>query len=134
MNNLDNTEQFQLGGPERVRAFGPGEGTGDTGFVASIELRYLPPEEWFGRISRELVFSTFYDIGTIRFRHQPTTLDLQQTDFVNRSTLSGIGIGAVWDRPRDFSARLSLSFPISGKAVNDVRKVPRIYFTANKSF
>ncbi|MEO8523107.1 MAG: ShlB/FhaC/HecB family hemolysin secretion/activation protein [Caldimonas sp.] len=134
LNNLDNTEQFQLGGPERVRAFGPGEGTGDTGFVASIELRYLPPEEWFGRISRELVFSTFVDIGTIRFRHEPTALDLQQTAFVNRSTLSGVGIGAVWDRPRDFSARLSLAFPISGEAVNDVRKSPRIYFTANKSF
>ena len=134
LNNLDNTEQFQLGGPERVRAFGPGEGTGDTGAVASIELRYLPPEEWFGRLSRELVFSTFFDIGTIRFRHQPTTLDLQPANFVNRSTLSGVGIGAVWDRPRDFSARLSLSFPISGVAVNDVRKSPRIYFTANKSF
>ena len=134
LNNLDHTEQFQLGGPERVRAFGPGEGTGDTGAVASIELRYLPPEEWFGRLSRELVFSTFFDIGTIRFRHQPTTLDLQPANFVNRSTLSGVGIGAVWDRPRDFSARLSLSFPISGVAVNDVRKSPRIYFTANKSF
>ena len=132
--NLDNTEQFQLGGPDRVRAFGPGEGTGDSGVVASIELRYLPPEEWFGRISRELVFSAFYDIGTIRFRHKPTDQDLQQEDFVNRSTLQGVGIGAVWDRPRDFSARLSLAFPISGKAVNDVKKTPRIYFIANKTF
>ena len=134
LNNLDNTEQFQLGGPDRVRAFGPGEGTGDTGVVGSIELRYLPPEEWFGRISRELVFSTFFDVGTIRFRHQPTIIDMQQTGFVNSSTLTGIGIGAVWDRPRDFSARLSLAFPISGEAKNDVRKSPRIYFLANKSF
>jgi hemolysin activation/secretion protein len=133
--NLDNTEQFQLGGPDRVRAFAPGEATGDSGLVGSIELRYLPPEEWFGRISRELVFSTFYDIGTIRFRHEPTTLDLQQASFVNRSTLSGVGIGAVWDRPRDFSARISLSWEVSGEAKNDtVRKSPRIYFIANKSF
>ncbi len=134
LNNLDNTEQFQLGGPDRVRAFGPGEGTGDTGVVASIELRYLPPEEWFGRISRELVFSAFFDVGTIRFRHKPTGLDLQQPTFVNSSTLSGAGIGAVWDRPHDFSARLSLAFPISGVAVNDVKKSPRIYLIANKSF
>ena len=69
INNLDSTEQFQLGGPDRVRAFGPGEGTGDSGVVGSLELRYLPPEEWFGRISRELVFSTFYDYGSIRYRH-----------------------------------------------------------------
>jgi len=132
--NLDSTEQFQLGGPDRVRAFAPGEGTGDTGLVASLELRYLPPEEWFGRISRELVFSGFFDVGTIQFRHKPTDLDLQQETFSNRSTLTGIGIGAVWDRPHDFSARLSLAWPISGEAVNDVKKSPRIYFLANKTF
>ncbi|MGZ5266030.1 MAG: ShlB/FhaC/HecB family hemolysin secretion/activation protein [Caldimonas sp.] len=134
LDNLDNTEQFQLGGPDRVRAFGPGEGTGDTGLVASIELRLLPPEQWLGRLSREFVFSTFYDIGTIRFRHKPTLLDTQQEGFVNRSTLSGFGFGAVWDRPKDFSMRLSLAWAISGKAVNDELKKPRIYFIANKSF
>ena len=134
LDNLDNTEQFQLGGPERVRAFGPGEGTGDTGFVGSIELRFLPPEDWFGRLSRELVFSAFADVGSVRFRHKPTDLDLQQESFNNRSTLTGIGIGAVWDRPRDFSARLSLAFPTSGEAKNDTKKSPRIYFIANKTF
>lgn len=135
INNLDSTEQFELGGPDRVRAFAPGEGTGDTGLVASVELRYLPPEAWFGRISRELVFSTFYDVGTIRFRHDPTSAIVANPDFINRSTLSGFGIGAVWDRPRDFSARLSLAWPISGQAVNDpVVKKPRIYLVANKSF
>ena len=134
LNNLDSTEQFQLGGPDRVRAFGPGEGTGDSGVVASLELRYLPPEEWFGRISRELVFSTFYDVGTIRFRHDPAGAITANPDFVNRSTLTGAGIGAVWDRPRDFAVRLSLAFPISGEAVNDTRKSPRIYLIANKSF
>ncbi len=132
--NLDSTEQFQLGGPDRVRAFAPGEGTGDTGLVGSIELRYLPPEEWFGRISRELVFSSFFDVGTIKFRHKPIDADLQQEEFKNRSTLTGVGIGAVWDRPRDFSARLSLAWPISGEAVNDTKKSPRIYFLANKTF
>jgi hemolysin activation/secretion protein len=48
--------------------------------------------------------------------------------------LTGVGIGAVWDRPRDFSARLSLAWPISGEAVNDTKKSPRIYFLANKTF
>ncbi len=134
INNLDSTEQFQLGGPDRVRAFGPGEGTGDSGLVGSLEMRFLPPDAWFGRLSREFVFSAFYDVGTIRFRHTPTPLDLQNGSFVNRSTLSGAGIGAVWDRPRDFAVRLSLAFPISGEAVNDTRKSPRIYLIANKSF
>ena len=47
---------------------------------------------------------------------------------------AGFGIGAVWDRPHDFAARLSLSWPLSGEAKNDVLKKPRIYFIANKSF
>jgi hemolysin activation/secretion protein len=102
--------------------------------VASLELRYLPPEEWFGRISRELVFSAFYDIGTIRFRHDPTNSLIAQPDFVNRSTLTGVGFGAVWDRPRDFALRLSLAWPLSGNAVNDELKKPRIYFIGNKLF
>ena len=90
--------------------------------------------QWFGRISRELVFSGFFDVGTIKFRHKPTDLDLQQEGFTNRSTLTGIGIGAVWDRPRDFSARISVAFPLSGEAINDTKKSPRIYFLANKTF
>ena len=46
----------------------------------------------------------------------------------------GHGFGAVWDRPRDFSARLSVAFPLSGEAINDTKKSPRIYFLANKTF
>jgi hemolysin activation/secretion protein len=134
IDNLDSTEQFQLGGPDRVRAFGPGEGTGDSGLVGSIEMRFLPPDAWFGRLSREFVFSVFYDYGAIRFRHDPTQTLVAQPGFDNRASLSGAGIGAVWDRPHDFSARLSLAFPISGVAVNDTRKSPRIYLIANKSF
>ena len=134
LNNLDSTEQFQLGGPDRVRAFGPGEGTGDSGGVFSLELRFLPPEEWLGRISREFVFSAFYDIGIVRFRHDPSREFASQENFVNRSTLTGLGIGAVWDRPRDFAVRLSLAWPISGEAKNDELKKPRIYLIANKSF
>lgn len=136
--NLDNTEQFQLGGPDRVRAFAPGEGTGDAGTVASIELRFLPPEEWFGsygRIAREVVLSTFFDVGAITFRHDATRQRISSPTFENSKTLSGWGLGAVWDRPRDFALRLYLAFPVSGTAVNDpVVKRPRIYATANKSF
>jgi len=134
LQNLDPTEQFQLGGPDRVRAFGPGEGTGDTGLIGSIELRFLPPEAWVGRIARELVFSTFLDVGTIRFRHDPAKTLAAQPDFVNRATLSGIGIGAVWDRPNNFSMRLSLAWQTSGEAVTEPKKSPRAYLLANKSF
>jgi hemolysin activation/secretion protein len=135
LKNLDSTEQFQLGGPDRVRAFAPGEGTGDSGAVLSLELRLLPPERWFGRIAREMVFSAFYDAGTVEPRHDPTQQLLTKPDFANRISLSGWGLGAVWDRSRDFAVRLYLAWPVRGTAVNDpvVRK-PRVYLTANKTF
>lgn len=133
--NLDSSAQFQLGGPDRVRAFAPGEGTGDTGLVLSLELRFLPPDEWFGRVSRELVFSAFYDAGRVRFRDTPLPTAPGDEPVANTATLSGWGVGAVWDRPRDFAVRAYLAWPGSGVAVNDpvVRK-PRIYLTASKTF
>lgn len=133
--NLDSSEQFQLGGPDRVRAFAPGEGTGDTGIVLSLELRLLPPEDWFGRVARELVFSVFYDTGRVKFRDTPAATAPGDDPVANTSTLSGWGIGAVWDRPRDFALRAYLAWPSSGVAVNDtVVKKPRVYLTANKVF
>ncbi|MDE2397898.1 MAG: ShlB/FhaC/HecB family hemolysin secretion/activation protein, partial [Burkholderiales bacterium] len=62
--NLDTTEQTRIGGPEGVRAFAPGEGTGDEGDILSLELRLLPPERWLGRSAREMVASVFYDVGS----------------------------------------------------------------------
>lgn len=133
--NLDSTEQFQLGGPDRVRAFAPGEGNGDEGLLVSLELRLLPPDTWFGRVSREIVFSTFVDVGRIKQRDDPTQALTADPAFVNSKTLTGWGFGAVWDRPRDFAVRAYFGFPIKGTAVNDpVEKKPRVYATASKSF
>jgi hemolysin activation/secretion protein len=133
--NLDSTEQFQLGGAGGVRAFAPGEGTADSGAVLSVELRLLPPEAWFGRISREIVFSAFIDAGWAKLRHDPATEVITNPAFDNTVSLSGFGFGGVWDRSHDFAVRLYLAWPISGTPVNDpVQKRPRILLTANKTF
>ena len=89
LNNLDTTEQFRLGGPDGVRAFAPGEGTGDAGALLTAELRLLPPEDWLGRLSREVVFSLFYDRGQVRFRHDPSRNTSGNT--VNSASFSGCG-------------------------------------------
>ena len=134
-NNLDSSEQFQLGGPDHVRAYAPGEGTGDQGEVLSLELRFLPPEDWLGRIARELVFSAFYDIGSIRLRHDPGSQQISNPAFANPASLSGAGFGAVWDRARNFAFRLYLAWPLTGTATSDPAvKKPRAYFTATKAF
>ena len=129
--NLDNVAQFQLGGADRVRAFAPGEGTGDEGVAVTAELRFLPPERWFGRIAREMVFSAFIDAGRVRFRHRPSPIVTSR----NAASLAGCGVGAIWDRPNDFALRAYLAWPLEGEAKNDpVVKKPRAYITATKHF
>ena len=125
--NLDSTEQFRAGGPDGVRAFGPGEGTGDSGIALSAELRWLPPEAWFGRWARELVMGAFIDGARIQYRHDPSLVNREAT-YVNSASLSGVGFSLVWARPAAYSLRISVSTPISGEAKSETNPMnPRVY-------
>lgn len=123
--NLDATQQFRLGGADGVRAFAPGELPGDSGYVASLELRWLPPTAWFGDLARELVFSVFYDAGEIRLRKDTSQ---RPPDFANTAHLAGAGIGLAWERPQNFNFRIYLAEPTQGDPTGDpVRRHPRVY-------
>ena len=133
MANLDTTEQFRLGGPEGVRAFATGEGTGDEGMVLSLEARLLPPEAWFGRISSELVASVFLDAGFVRYRHRLAQTNL--ASLANTGIFTGVGLGLSWVRPGEYALRFSLASPVSGTPRSDtVVKKPRLYLLATKFF
>ena len=133
LKNLDTTEQFRIGGPDGVRAFAPGEGTGDEGAVLSVELRLLPIEAWLGRMAREMVLSTFVDTGYVRYRHSPA-VDATGTH-KNTGMFTGAGIGLSWVQGTDYAMRFSLATPLSGTPRNDtlVRK-PRLFLSASKLF
>ncbi len=131
--NLDTTEQFRLGGPEGVRAFATGEGTGDEGMVLSLEARLLPPESWFGRISSELVASAFVDLGFVRYRHKLSPAAAGALP--NTGVFSGVGVGVSWVRPGEYAVRVSLSTPVSGTPRSDTLvRQPRLYLVATKFF
>ena len=131
--NLDISERFAVGGPLSVRAFAPGVASADTGHVVTAELRLLPPETWFGRFSRELVFSTFYDWGQAKYSHDP---DLRAAGLENTATLSAYGVGVVWDRPGDISLRVHLAWRGAGDQLVDSRErqQPRANAVLSKSF
>ena len=112
-NNLDTTEQFRLGGPDAVRAFAAGEGTGDSGVVATLELRLLPPEAWLGRLAREFVFSVFADTGYVQYRYRKRSDNLLNNE-ANHMLLSGAGMGLAWVRPGEYSLRLSVAQATGG--------------------
>lgn len=124
---LDTTEQFRLGGPDGVRAFAPGEATGDRGVLLTAELRLLPPEAWLGQRAREFVFALFYDIGRRSLRSGAP-------DDESR-TYAGAGLSVAWERPREWALRASLASPITGTPRGDPRvRDPRLYLQLTRQF
>jgi len=118
--NLDSSEEFYLGGPNGVRAYAQGEGTGDEGLLGTAELRWHTP-------LRGLTFSTFYDMGTVRVSKG---YDLKN----NHVTLRGWGIGAAYSNPGDWFARVDYARRIgldsSVSAKNNASG--RVWFMAGK--
>jgi len=83
-NNLDSSEQFGLGGVYGVRAYASGEANGDTGFVASAELRQT--------LHDTIQASLFYDLGWIK----KNTDSWSGSDVNNEYALDGVGLGLTW--------------------------------------
>lgn len=108
MNNLDSTEQFRAGGPDGLRGYGPGDGTGDSGTIVSAELRWLPPEAWFGRFARELVLGVFVDGARITLRKDASRIP-RDPSYVNTASLYDAGFSLVWARPAAYALRMSIA-------------------------
>lgn len=129
--NLDVNEQFRIGGPDAVRAFAPGEGSADSGEVATIELRLLPPESVFGRVARELVGSVFYDAGWVSFRHDRSQ---RPASFVNSASYGGAGLAVSWERPGQYALRASVAKPVHGVPTSDAPRSVRFYLQLTRAF
>jgi hemolysin activation/secretion protein len=122
--NLDTTEQFRIGGPDGVRAFASGEGTGDGGVIVTGELRWLPPTALLGRYARETVFALFGDAGEVVRRHNVSI----GSDGPNTARYAGAGVSVAWVRPGQYALRISVAHPVRGVARSDpVERDPRVY-------
>lgn len=73
--NLDSSQKFSLGGPQGVRAYPVYEGTGDQGWLGTVEARW----DFFEGAQASL----FYDIGWIQ--------QLNSTAHLNQAELEGMG-------------------------------------------
>lgn len=82
LDNLDSSEKFGLGGINGVRAYPSGEGFGDEGYLARLELRYA---------IKQFSPYVFYDAGTVKFNHD--RFDTSK----NRRSISGTGLGVRFD-------------------------------------
>ncbi len=125
LQNLDSTEQFRAGGPDGLRGFAPGDGTGDSGLMLSAELRWLPPEAWFGRWARELVMGVFVDAAHVTYRKDPTLIT-REASYVNSTSLSDLGFSLVWARPTAYALRMSIATPLGNPTVSETESASKL--------
>lgn len=77
--NLGSSEKFILGGATGVRAYPQGEGSGDEGWMANLELRHS--------FTKELQGTAFYDGGSVTINRNSFAAG------ENSRTLGGAGVG-----------------------------------------
>ncbi len=100
--NLSSAEKFSLGGPSGVRAYPVGEGSGDSGYLATVELRYNIPG--FKLMDGDVTVSGFYDKGHIRANENPLPNEPN-----NRRNISGYGLGLSLGKSGDFLLRTTIA-------------------------
>lgn len=119
--NLDSSESFSLGGAHAVRAYPSGEGNGDEGWLAQIELRYT-----LGRWTPYL----FYDEGRSVVNARSTA-----SSGNDRRHIAGGGIGVRYNHGGWNLDAVSAWRSRGGAAESDTRdRNPRIWLSASYAF
>lgn len=77
--NLNSSEKFGLGGANGVRAYPQGEGNGDEGWLANLEVRHS--------VMANLQAVAFYDIGAVGINHTAYSAA------ANARKIAGAGVG-----------------------------------------
>ncbi|HEY0563459.1 MAG TPA: ShlB/FhaC/HecB family hemolysin secretion/activation protein [Methylophilus sp.] len=119
--NLDSSEKFGLGGVNGVRAYPSGEGFGDEGAFAKVELSYVG----------NTLFNpyAFYDVGSVKINHN--TFD----DSKNRRSVSGTGFGVRLEKNK-WSGDASVAWRLSGgRPLSDTKnEVPMMWLGGKYKF
>jgi hemolysin activation/secretion protein len=124
--NLDSSEKFVLGGANGVRAYPQGEATGDSGYVATAELRYVLDAAKLPGVLRPFVF---VDAGAVTINENSFAAG------INRRRLAGAGLGVSWEKAKDFSVQITLAARLGNQTVtSDTDRHGRVWVQATKHF
>lgn len=130
--NLDSSEKLALGGPSGVRAYPVMEGTGDDGWLTTLEARY--------NLLPALQASAFYDHGWIRQSHDA---NYTGSPLVNTGEVKGAGLALGWTQAGNFSLKAvwarrigdnPFANPLNGKDQDGSLDKNRFWLTAIKFF
>ncbi|MDQ2820150.1 MAG: ShlB/FhaC/HecB family hemolysin secretion/activation protein [Pseudomonadota bacterium] len=103
--NLDSAEKMTVGGPYTVRAYDIGAVSGDTGYIASAELRH----ELGQAVSGSLQATAFIDSARVTINHSAWVRG------ENAARLSGVGAGLAWNGPDAWRANVSIATPVGAQ-------------------
>jgi len=120
--NLDSSESFILGGANGVRAYPSGEGSGDEGWLAQLELR-MNLGQWSPCV--------FYDAGGVKTNASPAAAATN-----NSRQLSGGGLGLRFSNG-GLSAEVVMAWRNQGGAPTSDTSgdpSPRFWFTTSYQF
>jgi len=119
--NLDSAEKMSVGGPYSVRAYDVGVLSGDTGYLATLELRH--------ELADGLQAIAFADSARVTINRRPWTAS------PNAVRLSGAGLGLTWNGAGGWRASLSVAEPVGAEPrLLGAQPSIRAWATAGKSF
>lgn len=129
--NLASAEKFGLGGPNGVRAYPAGEGSGYEGHVFSGELRYLVTDLMPNVLSGDATFSAFYDLGFATIDDAP-----QQNTARNKRAIAGYGLGFSIGKDQHYVLRTSMAWQAEREQAQSdgVTRGARVWFQGIKWF
>jgi hemolysin activation/secretion protein len=123
--NLDSSQKVLAGGPFTVRAYDLSAISGDTGYQETVEFRHLLASAWQGRWQT----LAFLDSAQVTINKNPTLPG------VNKTTLSGVGVGLNWIGPQAWSAKIYVATPIgSAPALVQDSSSVRLWVELSKGF
>ena len=110
--NLDGADQLSLGGPSSVRAYPSNEAAGDSGFIASVELKR--------NLLKNIESTLFYDYGKIKL-HKKLWNDWNSTNTAlkNNYHLQGYGVSLGIPIFNSFNVNASFARKISHNSGRD---------------
>jgi hemolysin activation/secretion protein len=121
--NLDSSEKLFIDGPEGVRAFLPGEVSGDQGYKVTGEFRWRLPG--WSDVDNDCYLNLFYDYGSVIISKRPSSAGS------NRRSLMATGLGLLWMAKPDYTVRLDYAWKIGR---NEATDNGRLWLQVNRYF
>ena len=100
-NNLDSSEKFSIAGAQGVRAYPGTQGSGDHGWLLSIEGRF--------NLTPVMQYTLFHDQARVILNRDPSGLKPENPQGLNSFQLRGVGMGLSYSITPKTSAKLSWS-------------------------